>query len=231
MSKNTISGIFLLITLNAAISGCENGKDTKQVNQKEAKNQLPQTKHQTILIDKIRLNQSIDKILQAFDLTKNDNSNPDYNLNLAYEEFSFPVSGEFKYNELNLGKPNSLVIYYLKDSNSAFSYELELENNPNQELLIKEITKSLGKPAFYKKLENTKEHPIFLNENGDQETQHIIEESIKWNDNQNKCALFVIHKKNLTSNTSKLSLIVVYSESKMFEEWMKFRSLDMIFIK
>ncbi|SHE47426.1 hypothetical protein [Pedobacter caeni] len=231
MTKNTISGIFLLITLNVAISGCKNGKDTKQVIGKEAKNHPPQIKHQTILINTIKLNQSIDKILQAFDLTKNDNSNSEYNLNLAYEEFSFPLSGNFKYNELNLGKLNSLVVYYLKDSNSAFSYELELENNPNQELLIKELNKSLGKPAFYKKLENTKEHPIFLNENGEQETQHIIEESLKWNDSQNKSALFVIHKKNLTGNTNKLSLIVVYSESKMFDEWMKFRSLDMTFIK
>ena len=154
-----------------------------------------------------------------------------YNLNLDYEEFSFSPDNDFKFNNLNIGKINSLIVYYLKNNDSAFVYELELENNENCESLISEFNKSFGKTTFYKKLENTKEHPIFLDENGEQETRHITEEAIKWNDDKQNLTYYVIYRKNLSSQENKLTAIAISNNSKKHAEWMNFRSLDMVFPK
>lgn len=188
-------------------------------------------KKDTIRINEFILNSNLDSTLASFGLNKNDNSNLAYNLNLDYEEFSFSSQQNFKFNDLNIYKINSLIIYYLKDNNSAFTYELELENNDNCELLIGEFYKNFGKHTFYEKKENTKERPIFLDENGEPETKHILEELIKWNDGQHDVTYFVIHKKNLTTKENKFTAIALSNTHKKYSEWIEFRSLNMVFPK
>ncbi|KKX47096.1 hypothetical protein [Sphingobacterium sp. IITKGP-BTPF85] len=119
----------------------------------------------------------------------------------------------------------------MKEDNTAFTYEVELENNNNCELLIGEFNKVFGKHMFYQKNENTKERPIFLDENGEQETRHIIEELIQWNDSQHNVSYFVTYKKNLTTNENKLTVIAICNIHKKYAEWIDFRSLSMVFPK
>ncbi|PTX09826.1 hypothetical protein [Sphingobacterium faecium] len=220
--------LLLLFTIAQCLTSC-NGQESKKMNNKMEK--IVIVKKDTIKINEFNLNSNLDKILIPLGLNKTDNNNSEYNLNLDYEEFSFSPNQNFQFNDLNLGKISSLIIYYLKDNNSAFTYELELENNNNCELLIGEFNKSFGKPTFYKKNENTKDRPIFLDENGEQETQHIIEELIKWNDGRQNVSYFVIHKKNLTINENKLTVIAVSNVHEKYAEWIDFRSLNMAFPK
>lgn len=220
--------LLLLFTIAHLLTSC-NGKETKKMNKKIEK--IGAIKKDTIKINEFNLNSSLDKMLISFGLNKNDNYNSAYNLNLDYEEFSFSPQQNFQFNNLNIGKIKSLIIYYLKDDNTAFTYEVELENNNNCELLIGEFNKNFGKHLFYKKNENTKERPIFLDENGEQEKQHIIEELIKWNDGKYDISYFVIHKKNLTTNENKLTAIAVSNTHKKYAEWIAFRSLNMFFPK
>ena len=217
--------ILFLFAIFSLINSC-NGQEKKEI-----ETEKHSTKREAIQIDKIGLNRSVDDILKESNLTKNDNHNTMYNLNLDYEEFSFSPDYDFKFNDLNIGKINSLIIYYLKNNDSAFVYELELENNEDDESLISEFNKSFGKTTFYKKLENTKEHPIFLDENGEQETRHITEEAIKWNDDKQNLTYYVIYRKNLSSQENKLTAIAISNNSKKHAEWMNFRSLDMVFPK
>ena len=217
--------ILFLFVIFSLINSC-NGQEKKEI-----KTETHSTKRETVQIDKIGLNRSVDDILKESNLTKNDNHNTMYNLNLDYEEFSFSPDNDFKFNNLNIGKINSLIVYYLKNNDSAFVYELELENNEDTESLISEFNKSFGKTTFYKKLENTKEHPIFLDENGEQETRHITEEAIKWNDDKQNLTYYVIYRKNLSSQENKLTAIAISNNSKKHAEWMNFRSLDMVFPK
>lgn len=221
--------ILFLSVILSLISSC-NGQEKKEVKSTTHASKQA-TKRETIQLDKIALNQSIDNILKGFHLTKDDNHNMTYNLNLDYEEFSFSPDNDFKFNDLNIGKVNSLIIYYLKNNNAAFVYELELENNSNSDSLISEFNKNFGKTTFYKKLENTKQHPIFLDENGEQETRHLTEELIKWKDDRNDLTYFVTFRKNLESKENKLHVIAISNSNKKFDEWFDFRGLDMAFPK
>jgi len=222
--------LLLLFTVTQLLISC-NGqeKETKKRDNKTEK--TTNAKKDNIKISEFILNSSLEKILTPLGLSKNDNFNLTYNLNLDYEEFSFSPQQTFQFNDLNIGKISSLIIYYLKDNNSAFTYELELENNDNCELLIGEFNKNFGKHTFYKKNENTKERPIFLDENGEPETQHIIEELIKWNDDQHDVTYFVINKKNLTTKENKLTTIAISNTHEKYAEWVDFRSLNMAFSK
>lgn len=219
--------ILFLIVILSLMSAC-NGQEKKDVNS-SVHTSKQKAKRGTIQLDKIVLNKSIDDILKSFGLNKDDNHNTMYNLNLDYEEFSFSPDHDFKFNDLNIGKVNSLIVYYLKSNNSAFVYELELENNSNSDSLIMQFNKNFGKTTFYKKLENTKQHPIFLDENGEQETRHMTEELIKWKDDRNNLTYFVTFRKNLDSKENKLTVIAISNSSKKFDEWFDFRSLDMVF--
>ncbi|MCW2259878.1 MULTISPECIES: hypothetical protein [Sphingobacterium] len=220
--------LLLLFTIAHFLTSC-NGHETKKMDNKIEK--IATAKKDTIKINEIHLNSGLDKTLIPFGLNKDDNNNSAYNLNLDYEEFSFSPQQNFKFNDLNIGKIKSLIIYYLKEDNSAFTYELELEDNSNCELLIGEFNKNFGKHLFYQKNENTKEHPIFLDENGEQETRHIIEELIKWDDSQHDISYFVSYKKNLTTNENKLTTIAISNAHKKYAEWIDFRSLSMVFPK
>lgn len=220
--------LLLLFTIAHFLTSC-NGHGTKKMDNKIEK--IETAKKDTIKINEINLNSSLDKTLNPFGLNKNDNNNSAYNLNLDYEEFSFSPQQNFKFNDQDIGKIKSLIIYYLKEDNTAFTYELELENNNNCELLIDEFNKNFGKHQFYQKNENTKEHPIFLDENGEQETRHIIEELIKWNDDHHNVSYFVTYKKNLTTDENKLTAIAISNIHKKYAEWIDFRSLNMVFPK
>lgn len=221
--------ILFLSVILSLMSSC-NGQEKKEVKSTvDSSKQV--TKRETIKLDKIALNKSVDDILKGFNLSKDDNHNTMYNLNLDYEEFSFSPDHDFKFNDLNIGKISSLIIYYLKNNNSAFVYELELENNSNSDALITEFNNNFGKQSFYKKLENTKQHPIFLDENGEQETRHMTEELIKWKDDQNNLTYFVTLRKNIDTKENKLHVIAISNSSKKFDEWIDFRSLDMAFPK
>ena len=182
-----------------------------------------------IAIDKIKLGQSLEQILKPYSLTKNDNSNDSYNLNLDYEEFAFNTNNKFKYNSVEVGKISSLVIYYLKKNKEAFCYELEMENSPNSAKVFAELNKSLGKSTFYKKSENTKQRPIFIDADGETETDHIIQELTKWKDQKTNATYFVIFKDNLTTKENKLSIITIGNSSTKFDEWLSYRSLKMVF--
>ena len=219
--------VFFLSVILSLMSAC-NGQEKKDV-KSSVHTSKQKAKRGTIQLDKIVLNKSIDDILKDFGLTKDDNHNTMYNLNLDYEEFSFSPDHDFKFNDLNIGKVNSLIVYYLKSNNSTFVYELELENNSNSDALIMQFNKNFGKTTFYKKLENTKQHPIFLDENGEQETRHMTEELIKWKDDRNNLTYFVTFRKNLDSKENKLIVIAISNSSKKFDEWVDFRSLDMVF--
>ncbi|MEO5910233.1 MAG: hypothetical protein ABIP95_05055 [Pelobium sp.] len=199
----------------------------KEIEQTEA---IPfNIKTDAIPIDGIKLNQPLANLLKPYHLTKDDNSNLEYNVNLDYEEFAFDVNYKYKYNGLDLGKINSLVVYYLKNDQSAYSYELEMENNPNCKKLLAELGNNFGKSTFYKKTESTKAHPAFVDNNGEPETDHIIQELTKWNDGKNKADYYVIYKENLNTKKNKLTVIAISTISKKSAEWIDYRSLKMVF--
>ncbi|WP_157504894.1 hypothetical protein [Flavobacterium tegetincola] len=211
-------------------------KNAKQIDTVQVTNAIVENdttsynlKTDALPIDGIKLNQPLANLLNPYHLTKDDNSNLEYNLNLDYEEFAFDVKYKYKYNGVDLGKINSLVVYYLKDKESAFCYELEMENNPNCKKVVGELGKNFGKSTFYKKSENTKARPIFVDDNGEPKTDHIIQELIKWNDDKNNADYYVISTENLTTKENKLTVIVISTTSKKSAEWISYRSLKMVF--
>jgi len=220
--------ILFLSVILLLVNSC-NGQEKKEVENTLKVNTVKTKQKQTIQVDKIALNTSVDTILKGFNLDKNDNYSTTVNLNLDYEEFWFSPDNNFKFNDLNIGKITSLVIFYLKKDNNAFVYELELENNNNCESLIAEFNKKFGKQTFYKKRENTKKNPLFLDENGEYETDHITEEAMKWKDDKNNATYFVIYKNNLDTKENKIFVSVISNSSKKFAEWIDYRSLDMVF--
>ncbi len=237
---------FLLLAILPLVISCNgehktsatknSNRDAIKIDSSQAKNDPQEAdsvpfdiKTDAIPIDGIKLNQPLANLLKPYHLTKNDNSNLEYNLNLDYEEFAFDIKYKYKYNEVAIGKINSLVVYYLKDNQSAFCYELELENNPNCKKILAELANNFGKSTFYKKSENTKSRPIFLDADGETETDHIIQELTKWNDSKNHADYYVIYKENLTTKENKLSVIVISTNSKKSDEWISYRSLKMVF--
>lgn len=182
-----------------------------------------------IQVDKIILNQQLKTLLESFRLTKDDNSNATYNINLDYEEFAFDNSHTFAFKSLEIGGIESLVVYYMKTTGEAFCYELELQNNPQCKALYSAYSTTLGEKTFHKKIESTRERPIFLDENGEQETDHIIQELTKVVDPDQHSTYYLIYKENLSSKENKVTVIAISDSSKKRDEWVKFRSLDMVF--
>ncbi|TDG36437.1 hypothetical protein EZJ43_07925 [Pedobacter changchengzhani] len=205
--------------------------DTTQVTKeiKEIDTTSFNVKTDAIPINGIKLNQPLAILLKPYNLTKDDNSNLEYNVNLDYEEFAFDVKYKYKYNDVAIGKIKSLVVFYLKNDKSTFCYELELENNPNCKKILAELKNNFGKNTFYKKVESTKARPAFVDNNGEPETDHIIQELTKWNDDKNKANYYVISKENLTTKENKLTVIVISTISKKSAEWIDYRSLKMVF--
>ena len=142
--------ILFLSVILLLMNSC-NGQEKKEVENTVKINTGKTKQKQTIQVDKIALNTSVDTILKGFNLDKNDNYSTTVNLNLDYEEFWFSPDNDFKFNDLNIGKITNLVVFYMKKDNNAFVYELELEDNNNCESLIAEFNKKFGKQTFYKK--------------------------------------------------------------------------------
>lgn len=184
---------------------------------------------ESIQVDKIALNQQLDTLLKSFRMTKDDNSNATYNINMDYEEFAFDNSNTFTFKSLEIGEIESLVVYYMKTTGEAFCYELEVQNNPQCKALYSAYSTTLGEKTFDKKIESTKDRPIFLDENGEQETDHIIQELTKVVDRDKHSTYYLIYKENLTSKENKLTVIAISDSSEKRDEWVKFRSLDMVF--
>lgn len=81
---------------------------------------------------------------------------------------------------------------------------MELINHKDSDKIISSITKSIGsKPAFVEKIVNTKERPIFLDENGEPKTDHIEETKEVWEDSKNKVTYFFINTVNHSKNDGK----------------------------
>lgn len=230
MKLNSGFGTILLLSIVSFSFSCGGNNATNNALTSDAgRSTAGRQQDSTIRIEKIKLDQKLGATLEAYSLTKDDNSNAEYNINMDYEEFSFDNSKAFTFRSLEIGNVESLVIYYIKKTELAFCYELEVQNNPNCKALYTEYSSAVGEQTFYKETENTKSHPIFLDEDGEPETDHIIEKLSRIKDSKNGVDYHLIYKENLTTAENKLTVIAVNSTSEKRDEWIKFRSLDMVF--
>lgn len=223
------------IILSFVLINCQE-KNTEKSNSKinVSNNQITKTNNSKLDFKELKFGLNVEEVLKGIGLTTNDNASDEYNISGDYEEFRFP-----KDKKLNLSiagntvlNSDNISIFYLKENKKIWCYEMELLNHKDSKEIINSITKTIGsKPAFLEKNTNTKERPIFLDENGEPKTDHIEETKEVWEDAKNKTTYFFINTINHTKNDSILKIYVLDKSSPKYKEWVSYRSFDMFYNK
>ena len=184
----------------------------------------------------LQFGSKVEEILKEIGLTIGDNASPDMSYNMLgdFEEFQFPKNKRL--NLLIAGNSllnsDNISFFYLKKNKKLWCYEMELMNHKNTDDIINSITKTIGsKPAYFKKSINTKGRPIFLDENGELETNHIEETKEVWEDVKNKTTYFFINTINYSKNEGVLKIFALDKSSPKYKEWVSYRSFDMFYNK
>ena len=223
------------IILSFVLINCQE-KNTEKSNSKinASNSQITKTNNSKLDFKELKFGSNVEDVLKGIGLTINDNASDEYNISGDYEEFRFP-----KDKKLNLSiagntvlNSDNISIFYLKENKKIWCYEMELLNHKDSKEIINSITKTIGsKPAFLEKNINTKERPIFLDENGEPKTDHIEETKEVLEDAKNKTTYFFINTINQTKNDSILKIYVLDKSSPKYKEWISYRSFDMFYNK
>lgn len=231
MKKIILSQIILsFVLINCQEKNTEKSKSKINV----SNTQITKTNNSKLDFKELKFGSNVEELLKGIGLTTNDNASDEYNISGDYEEFQFP-----KDKKLNLSiagntvlSSDNISIFYLKENKKIWCYEMELLNYKDSKEIINSITKTIGsKPAFLEKNTNTKERPIFLDENGEPKTDHIEETKEVWEDAKNKTTYFFINTINHTKNDSILKIYVLDKSSPKYKEWVSYRSFDMFYNK
>lgn len=225
--------VVLLIALS--IASC-NGQKNKKDNLVTKKNsEIKKVNSDKIInLTDIKFKTNIENLLGTYNLTLDDNASNEYNVSGDYEEFRLESQNISFFDEEISSKNSKLSFFYTKIDKILWCYELEVSNNNVIENIIKKFESKYGKtPAFSKVSINTKEHPIFLDENGEQEKDHMEERILVWEDIQNKTTFFVIYKVNYSKKPidNNIQIIAIDKNNKKYKEWISYRSLNMYYKK
>lgn len=220
--------ILSLILLNFFLTNCQNKKDNVNKISNEEVQQNPTsengnsstTKTDLDLID-IQFGKSIEDFLAGTDLLPIVN---EWSTNMDYEEYVFPK--DKKTNVLIAGNPidfnkSDVKILYFKESKKVWFCDIELFNQTNNAKIIADITSKLNsKPVFSKKIINTAQHPITVNENGEAETDHIEKTVQVLKNKSNTVTYFIIDENNITKNEKSLKILMLDRNSSKYKEYL-----------
>jgi hypothetical protein len=225
--------ILLASIITLSLLNCQNKSNTNKIEliaKQEICNDTIITKTGLDLID-IKFKKPIKEFLFGSGLCVPKN---EWVTNLDYEEYFFPKDKKINLmlagNEIDV-KKDSATIFYFKDSNKIWCYELELFNRVDNTKIVTDITKNIGnKPVVFEKKISTKERPLFVDPNtGEHYTDHIEIISQAWEDNTNKITYFFYEVNNFTKKEKVLKIFVLDKASPKYKEWISYRFLDWIY--
>ena len=226
--------ILCQIALSFVLMNCQGIKTEKPDPTVKVADGIRKNNNSQLDFKNVKFGTNVKDVLSGIGLSLNDNASDEYNISGDYEEFKFPSN-----KKLNLyiagntiSASDNISFFYFKQNKKIWCYELELINHKDSDKIIDSITKTIGsKPAFAEKITNTKERPIFLDENGEPKTDHIEETKAVWEDAKNKVTYFFINTVNHTKNDGKLKIYVLDKSSPKYKEWVSYRSFDMFYNK
>lgn len=174
----------------------------------------------------------IDEMLGRIGLTLNDNALNEYNISGDYDEFKFtPRQINLFDNNIDSGK-NETSFFYTKKDKLVWCYEINILDNDDALKIIKSFeNKYGGKPAFSKISLSTKEHPLFLDENGEFKKDKMEQRILVWEDLKEKVTFFLIYKVNYDTKPveGSLQIIAIDKDNKKYNDWVSYRSLNMFY--
>lgn len=226
MKKLTILVVLSMISCN----GQQGKKET--IESKTKAELIKKIPSKNLDLTNLKFNTNINEVLNSIGLTLNDNNLNEYNMSGDYEEFQFSSQNIDLFNTGIDSANSKLSFFYTKKDNLLWCYELEILDDDLAKKVIGGFENSYGKvPAFSKISSSTKEHPIFLDENGEPEKDHMEERILVWEDIKNKITFFVIYKVNYDKKPidGNLQVIALNKNSKKYGEWVSYRSLDMYY--
>lgn len=229
--------IICQIVFSVVLMNCQEKKAEKITSKAHKTDNTINNSQKEFDFKELKFGSNINDLLKGIGLSSNDNALDEYNISGDYEEFQFPKDKNINLsifnNTLQSGTDN-ISVFYLKTDKKIWGYEMELINNSNAETIISSIEKRVGhKPDFAEKKVNTKERPIFLDENGEFKKDHIVENIQVWEDKGNKTVYFTIYTANFSKNPNenRLKVFVLDKASVKYKEWISYRSLDMLYNK
>ncbi|KUJ63471.1 hypothetical protein AR687_01920 [Flavobacteriaceae bacterium CRH] len=223
------------ITLLLALSilSCNGQQEKKIIESKKPQMEaIKNNSRATLNLTNFKFKTNINGVLNQIGLTLNDNVLNEYNISGDYEEFKFPPQ------QINLldnnidSTKNEISFFYTKKDKLIWCYEISVLDNNDAVKIIKEFeNKYSSKPAFSKISLSTKEHPLFLDENGEFKKDKMEERILVWEDSKEKVTFFVIYKVNYDKNPVEgtLQIIALDKNNKKYKEWVSYRSLDMYY--
>jgi len=228
------------IALSFVLMNCQGKGTEKSVSQAEKTSVTSKPVNQTqgkMDFKDLKFGTNGEELLKGIGLTVNDNASGDFNTSVDYVEFQFPKDKNLNlslFNNTLQSATDEVSVFYSKNDKKVWCYEMVLQNNPNTDAILSAIEKKAGHKAdFSDKKVNTKERPIFLNENGEFKTDHIEETIQVWEDKEAKTTFFTIHTVNLSKkpNENTLKIFALDKTSPKYKEWVSYRSLDMFYNK
>ena len=233
-----VATVSAFVLVNCQNKSPETGLKIDSVNLQKsvtAANDLPVTKNKIDLID-IEFGKSIELFLSGTGMFPLKDG---WATNMDYVEYNFPKNKKTDIfiagHKIDFNNSN-VSIFYNKENQKIWSYEVEIfnpsDNNNDSNGIINSITAKIGKkPSYIEKNVNTKERPVFIDENGEPKTDHIEEIKQVWEDSANKVTYFIISNANFDKKTSELKIYVLDKSSPKYKEWVSYRSFDMFYNK
>lgn len=219
----------LLVFVCIIIQSCNSQKKDLTQLQSQTKNKLEK---ETFNLTDFKFKTNVNEVLSEIDLTLNDNILNEYNISGDYEEFKFaPQQISLFGNDID-PKKNETSFFYTKKDKLIWCYEITILDNTDALKIIKGFENKYGvKPAFSKISLSTKEHPLFLDENGEFKKDKMEEHILVWEYAKEKITFFVIYKVNYDKKPIEgtLQIIAIDKDNKKYKEWVSFRSLDMYY--
>lgn len=229
--------IILLTFVCIVMQSC-NSQTTKKEEEKKPLISKPPMKakknnsRETLNFTDLKFKSNVNEILSSIGLTLNDNALNEYNISGDYDEFKFtPRQINLFGNNIDFEK-NETFFFYNKKDKLVWCYEINILDNDNALKIIKSFENKYGaKPAFSKISLSTKEHPLFLDENGEFKKDKMEQRILVWEDLKEKATFFLIYKVNYDTKPleGSLQIIAIDKDNKRYKDWVSYRSLDMYY--